>query len=51
MLAYWAVLIGVFITSLYSLRLLFVVFHGEGAHGSPHEGASARDAVGRDGAA
>ena len=29
MLAYWAVLIGVFITSLYSFRLLFVVFHGE----------------------
>jgi NADH-quinone oxidoreductase subunit L len=28
-LAYWAVLIGVFITSLYSFRLLFVVFHGE----------------------
>ncbi len=29
MLAYWAVLIGVFVTSLYSFRLLFVVFHGE----------------------
>ena len=29
MLAYWAVLIGVFITSLYSFRLLFVVFHGK----------------------
>jgi NADH-quinone oxidoreductase subunit L len=28
-LAYWAVLIGVFITSLYSFRLLFVVFHGK----------------------
>jgi NADH-quinone oxidoreductase subunit L len=28
-LAYWAVLIGVFITSLYSFRLLFVVFHGQ----------------------
>jgi NADH-quinone oxidoreductase subunit L len=27
-IAYWAVLIGVFITSLYSFRLLFVVFHG-----------------------
>jgi NADH-quinone oxidoreductase subunit L len=27
-LAYWAVLSGVFITSLYSFRLLFVVFHG-----------------------
>src|SRR5687768_13077217 len=28
-LAYWAVLTGVFVTSLYSFRLLFVVFHGE----------------------
>ena len=28
-LAYWAVLVGVFITSLYSFRLLFVVFHGK----------------------
>jgi NADH-quinone oxidoreductase subunit L len=28
-LAYWAVLLGVFVTSLYSFRLLFVVFHGE----------------------
>jgi NADH-quinone oxidoreductase subunit L len=28
-LAYWAVLVGVFVTSLYSFRLLFVVFHGE----------------------
>jgi NADH-quinone oxidoreductase subunit L len=27
--AYWAVLLGVFVTSLYSFRLLFVVFHGE----------------------
>jgi NADH-quinone oxidoreductase subunit L len=28
-LAYWAVLIGVFVTSLYSFRLLFVVFLGK----------------------
>jgi NADH-quinone oxidoreductase subunit L len=28
-LAYWAVVSGVFITSLYSFRLLFVVFHGK----------------------
>src|SRR5687767_12667988 len=28
-LAYWAVLSGVFVTALYSFRLLFVVFHGE----------------------
>ncbi|HSC14268.1 MAG TPA: NADH-quinone oxidoreductase subunit L [Gammaproteobacteria bacterium] len=27
-LAYWAVVMGVFVTSLYSFRLLFVVFHG-----------------------
>ena len=27
--AYWCVLIGVFITALYSFRLLFLVFHGE----------------------
>jgi NADH-quinone oxidoreductase subunit L len=28
-IAYWAVLLGVFVTSLYSFRLLFVVFHGK----------------------
>ena len=27
--AYWCVLLGVFVTALYSFRLLFVVFHGE----------------------
>ena len=27
--AYWCVLLGVFVTSLYSFRLLFVVFHGK----------------------
>jgi NADH-quinone oxidoreductase subunit L len=27
--AYWCVLIGVFVTALYSFRLLFLVFHGE----------------------
>ena len=27
--AYWAILLGVFITSMYSFRLLFLVFHGE----------------------
>ncbi len=26
--AYWAVLLGVFVTALYSFRLLFLVFHG-----------------------
>ncbi len=28
-IAYWAVLIGVFITALYSFRMFFLVFHGE----------------------
>ncbi|HLF10480.1 MAG TPA: NADH-quinone oxidoreductase subunit L [Gammaproteobacteria bacterium] len=28
-LAYWSVLLGVFVTALYSFRLLFVVFHGK----------------------
>jgi NADH-quinone oxidoreductase subunit L len=27
--AYWSVLLGVFVTALYSFRLLFVVFHGK----------------------
>jgi NADH-quinone oxidoreductase subunit L len=27
--AYWCVLVGVFVTALYSFRLLFLVFHGE----------------------
>lgn len=50
--AYWATLIGVFVTSLYSFRVYFLVFHGKerfdtsGAHhhddhshhgGTPHE--------------
>lgn len=39
--ALWAVMIGVFVTSLYSFRLLFLVFHGKArfdAHGHPpHE--------------
>jgi NADH-quinone oxidoreductase subunit L len=28
-LAYWLLLLGVFVTALYSFRLLFMVFHGE----------------------
>jgi NADH-quinone oxidoreductase subunit L len=28
-IAYWAVLLGVFVTALYSFRLYFTVFHGE----------------------
>lgn len=39
--ALWAVMIGVFVTSLYSFRLLFLVFHGKerfDTHGHPpHE--------------
>ena len=37
--AYWCVLLGVFVTALYSFRLLFLVFHGEermGAHAKEH---------------
>ncbi|MEZ5653504.1 MAG: NADH-quinone oxidoreductase subunit L [Burkholderiaceae bacterium] len=51
-LAYWAVLIGVFVTSFYSFRMYFLVFHGKprwgqgdahaheapaDPHASPHE--------------
>ena len=38
-IAYWAVLLGVFITALYSFRLLFMVFHGKprfDAHAGHH---------------
>ncbi len=28
-LAYWSVLLGVFVTALYSFRLIYLVFHGE----------------------
>ncbi|HEY5666535.1 MAG TPA: NADH-quinone oxidoreductase subunit L, partial [Gammaproteobacteria bacterium] len=37
--AYWCVLLGVFVTALYSFRLLFLVFHGEeriDAHAREH---------------
>jgi NADH-quinone oxidoreductase subunit L len=48
-LAYWAVLIGVFVTSFYSFRMYFLVFHGkerfdqnpeahgDSGHGSHHD--------------
>ncbi len=29
-IAYWAVLLGVFVTAFYSFRMFFLVFHGEG---------------------
>lgn len=41
--AYWSTLIGVFVTSLYSFRLYFLVFHGKErfntkpAHGKKHD--------------
>ena len=37
--AYWALLIGVFVTALYSFRMYFLVFHGDGprdAHAKEH---------------
>jgi NADH-quinone oxidoreductase subunit L len=40
--AYWCVLLGVFVTALYSFRLVFMTFHGEerfhaDEHHKPHE--------------
>jgi len=35
--AYWLLLMGVFVTALYTFRLFFLVFHGEGPrHFEPH---------------
>ena len=50
-IAYWAVLLGVFVTALYSFRLYFPVFHGEPRMDRSHPRAPARDALGGDGAA
>jgi NADH-quinone oxidoreductase subunit L len=44
--AYFAVTAGVFITALYSFRLLFMTFHGAFAHGRAYPQPSARVAVG-----
>jgi NADH-quinone oxidoreductase subunit L len=49
--AYFAILIGVFITAFYSFRLYFLVFHGKEKwrlqklmhHDDPHHGLSAKD--------
>jgi NADH-quinone oxidoreductase subunit L len=48
--AYWCVLLGVFVTSLYTFRLLFLTFHGPErfraatpAHGAQEHGGSAPD--------
>jgi len=48
--AYWCVMIGVFVTAFYSLRLLFMTFHGKprwqeaAAHGHGHDEQAALDA-------
>src|SRR5688500_1274967 len=40
--AYWAVLLGVFVTALYSFRLLYMTFHGaERFHAAPAHAAAA----------
>src|SRR5690606_26564779 len=52
--AYWATLIGVFVTSLYSFRVYFLVFHGkprfntEGHAHHAHDDHAAHDAHGHD---
>src|SRR5262249_67954 len=35
-IAYWAVLIGVFVTAFYSFRMYFLVFHGKERFGHGH---------------
>ncbi|SKC44362.1 NADH dehydrogenase subunit L [Pseudoxanthomonas indica] len=47
---YWAVLLGVFVTSFYSFRLLYLTFHGKerfrdahAAHGDDHHHGTAHD--------
>ncbi|MFO7543074.1 MAG: NADH-quinone oxidoreductase subunit L [Thiobacillus sp.] len=37
-LAYWAVLIGVFVTAFYSFRMYFLVFHGKERFHNAHHG-------------
>ncbi len=44
--AYWCVLIGVFVTALYSFRLIFMTFHGEPRWG---QGGAAQAHHGHDG--
>ena len=36
-IAYWAVLIGVFVTAFYSFRMYFLVFHGKERFGQNHD--------------
>ena len=50
-IAYLSVLLGVFVTALYTFRMFFLVFHGEDTHGCQDEIAYCmRVTVGRDGA-
>jgi NADH-quinone oxidoreductase subunit L len=52
--AYWCVLLGVFVTSLYTFRLLFMTFHGPERFRSPATAAASpapADAHGPDGGA
>jgi NADH-quinone oxidoreductase subunit L len=35
-IAYWALVIGVFVTAFYSFRMYFLVFHGKERFGQPH---------------
>ncbi|MCM2335274.1 MAG: NADH-quinone oxidoreductase subunit L [Pseudomonas sp.] len=50
--AYWAVLLGAFVTAFYSFRLLYLTFHGKerfrDAHADAHHGHDAHDAHGHD---
>ena len=41
--AYWAVLLGVFVTSVYSFRLLYMTFFGDERFRQVQEGSSAHD--------
>ena len=43
--AYWCVLLGVFVTSLYTFRLLFMTFHGPERFRDPAPAAAAPDAA------
>ena len=45
--AWWCLMIGVFVTALYSFRMFFLVFHGAERLDRACEGASARAAHGR----
>jgi NADH-quinone oxidoreductase subunit L len=48
--AYWCVLLGVFVTSFYSFRLLYMTFHGEERfrHPPPHDEHSHEEPAGHD---